>query len=87
MKKNFKNYAILIIAVLAIIITVTGPILITIAAIQKFGWIALFVNKKVLTGLFGIITMWSIKLYRIGFIMSIIGTFTCITIKTFANEN
>ena len=59
-------------AMIAFIAGVIGAILMEIASIQKYGWTAAFADDSN-TSLFAIETLWEIEIYRVGFIMSLVG--------------
>ncbi len=56
----------------AFVAGVIGAVLMEIASIQKYGWTAAFADDSN-TSLFAIETLWEIEIYRVGFIMSIVG--------------
>jgi|GEM_PF-5928211 len=77
MKKNVRFAVFTVFIITSIIGAIVGPFLMLAAAIQKYGWIALLADGKALSSLFAIVTMWSMPLYRVGLIMTIIGSVVC----------
>lgn len=61
---------------------VLGAILMVIGSLQKYGWVAAFADDSI-TSLFAVTTLWEIKAYRVGFIMSVAGSVTLVMFRIY----
>lgn len=77
MKKNMGLAVLGFFTIIALIGAIVGPFLMLAATIQKYGWIAFLADGKSLSSLFAVVTMWSMPLYRVGLIMTIVGAIVC----------
>ncbi len=87
MKRNeVKLVAILVFTVIALIAALSGVILMVIASVQKFGWVALLAHKGFSTSLFAVTQLWDITIYKVGLIMNVIGSISLAFAKIYVGS-
>ena len=79
--RKIKDITALVFVIIAILAGIVGSILMMIGAAKVYGWTVLFTGKKFLTSIFAITNLWSVTIYKIGFLMTVVDVVTCIILK------